>query len=65
VRAITMTETTVFVGLLPVMVGTGTGAEVMQRIAAPMVGGVFTVWLVALFVLPAAYYLWHSRHLED
>ena len=61
VRPITMTETTVFLGLLPVMLSTGTGAEVMQRIAAPMVGGVFTVWLVALLVLPALYYLWHRR----
>jgi copper/silver efflux system protein len=63
VRPITMTETTVFLGLLPVMFSTGTGAEVMQRIAAPMVGGVFTVWLVALLVMPALYYLWHRRGL--
>jgi copper/silver efflux system protein len=63
VRPITMTETTVFLGLLPVMLSSGTGAEVMQRIAAPMVGGVFTVWLVALLVLPAIYYLWHRRGL--
>jgi copper/silver efflux system protein len=63
VRPITMTETTVFLGLLPVMFSTGTGAEVMQRIAAPMVGGVFTVWLVALLVMPALYYLWHRRDL--
>ena len=63
VRPITMTETTVFLGLLPVMLSTGTGAEVMQRIAAPMVGGVFTVWIVALLVLPALYYLWHRRGL--
>ena len=63
VRPITMTETTVFLGLLPVMFSTGTGAEVMQRIAAPMVGGVFTVWLVALLVMPALYYLWHRRSL--
>ena len=63
VRPITMTETTVFLGLLPVMFSTGTGAEVMQRIAAPMVGGVFTVWIVALLVMPALYYLWHRREL--
>ncbi|MFW6340991.1 MAG: efflux RND transporter permease subunit, partial [Wenzhouxiangella sp.] len=63
VRPITMTETTVFLGLLPVMFSTGTGAEVMQRIAAPMIGGVFTVWLVALLVMPALYYLWHRRGL--
>ncbi len=63
VRPITMTETTVFLALLPVMFSTGTGAEVMQRIAAPMVGGVFTVWIVALLVMPALYYLWHRRGL--
>ncbi|MCC5867088.1 MAG: efflux RND transporter permease subunit [Gammaproteobacteria bacterium] len=63
VRPATMTESTVFLGLLPILLGTGTGAEIMQRIAAPMVGGVFTVWLVALIVLPAAYYLWHARGL--
>ncbi|MGY6554952.1 MAG: efflux RND transporter permease subunit, partial [Wenzhouxiangella sp.] len=63
VRPITMTETTVFLGLLPVMFSSGTGAEVMQRIAAPMVGGVFTVWIVALLVMPALYYLWHRRGL--
>ena len=63
VRPITMTETTVFLGLLPVMLSTGTGSEVMRRIAAPMVGGVFTVWIVALLVMPALYYLWHRRGL--
>ena len=63
VRPITMTETTVFLGLLPVMFSTGTGAEIMRRIAAPMVGGVFTVWIVALLVMPALYYLWHRRGL--
>jgi copper/silver efflux system protein len=64
VRPVTMTETTVFLGLMPVMLGTQTGVEIMQRIAAPMVGGVFTVWLVALIVLPAMYYLWHARKLK-
>ena len=62
IRPITMTQATVFLGLIPIMVGTGTGSELMQRIAAPMVGGVFTVWVVALLVLPALYYLWHARH---
>jgi Cu(I)/Ag(I) efflux system membrane protein CusA/SilA len=58
-----MTQATVFLGLLPVMLLGGTGSEVMQRIAAPMVGGVFAVWLSALLVLPAIYYLWHARAL--
>jgi len=60
-RPITMTETTVFLGLLPVMLTSGTGTEVMQRIAAPLIGGVFTVWVVALLVMPALYFLWHRR----
>ncbi|AKS42047.1 efflux RND transporter permease subunit [Wenzhouxiangella marina] len=64
VRPITMTESTVFLGLAPVMLGSGTGSEVMQRIAAPMVGGVITVWLVALFVMPAIYLIWQSRRLK-
>jgi copper/silver efflux system protein len=63
IRPITMTQATVFLGLLPVMLTSGTGSEIMQRIAAPMVGGVFAVWLSALLVLPAIYYLWHGRGL--
>jgi Cu(I)/Ag(I) efflux system membrane protein CusA/SilA len=62
VRPITMTQATVFLGLLPVMLTTGIGSEVMQRIAAPMIGGVFAVWLSALIVLPAAYRLWYGRN---
>lgn len=65
IRPITMTQATVFLGLLPIMIGSATGSEIMQRIAAPMVGGVFTVWVVALFVLPVVYYLWHARGLPD
>jgi copper/silver efflux system protein len=65
VRPITMTQATVFLGLLPVMIVAGTGSEIMQRIAAPMVGGVFTVWILALLVLPAIYYLWHGRNLPE
>jgi len=62
VRPITMTQATVFLGLMPVMLTTGIGSEVMQRIAAPMIGGVFAVWLSALVVLPAAYRLLQGRH---
>jgi Cu(I)/Ag(I) efflux system membrane protein CusA/SilA len=58
-----MTVMANFVGLLPVMWATGTGAEVAKRIAAPMVGGVFTSFLLELFVYPAIYLLWkwHSE----
>ena len=44
-------------GLLPIKWGTGTGSEVMQRIAAPMVGGMITAPLLSMFVIPAAYLL--------
>lgn len=57
VRPKAMTVLTILVGLIPIMVGTGTGSEVMQRIAAPMVGGMITAPLLSLFVIPAAYLL--------
>jgi Cu(I)/Ag(I) efflux system membrane protein CusA/SilA len=53
-----MTVSTIIVGLLPVMIGAGTGSEVMRRIAAPMVGGLVTSTILTLVVLPAAYLLW-------
>jgi len=55
VRPIAMTATAIIAGLLPIMWGTGTGSEVMQRIAAPMVGGMVTVTLLCLLVLPVIY----------
>lgn len=59
-RPIVMTAATLFAGLLPIMLGGGTGSEVMQRIAAPMVGGTFTTLILTLLVLPVIYYLWRS-----
>ena len=50
-----MTATAIIGGLLPIMWGSGTGSEVMQRIAAPMVGGMVTVTLLSLLVLPLIY----------
>ena len=55
VRPIAMTATATIAGLLPIMWGSGTGSEVMQRIAAPMVGGMITVTLLCLLVLPVIY----------
>ncbi len=55
VRPIAMTATAIIAGLLPIMWGTGTGSEVMQRIAAPMVGGMVTVTILCLVVLPLIY----------
>ncbi|PKG81435.1 CusA/CzcA family heavy metal efflux RND transporter [Colwellia sp. 75C3] len=63
VRPIMMTGGTVIVGLLPILYGTGTGSEVMSRIAAPMVGGMASAMLLTLLVLPALYYLWRSTGL--
>ncbi len=55
VRPVAMTATSTIVGLLPIMLGTGTGSDVMQRIAAPMVGGMLTTTLLCLFILPVIY----------
>jgi Cu(I)/Ag(I) efflux system membrane protein CusA/SilA len=55
VRPIAMTATAIIAGLLPIMWGSGTGSEVMQRIAAPMVGGMVTVTALSLLVLPVIY----------
>ena len=52
-----MTVAVILAGLLPIMWGSGTGSEVMQRIAAPMVGGMITAPLLSMFVIPAAYLL--------
>ena len=51
----------VMAGLLPILLGSGTGSEIMQRIAAPMVGGMITAPLLSLFVIPAAYLLLRRR----
>ncbi|MCF6336371.1 MAG: CusA/CzcA family heavy metal efflux RND transporter [Gammaproteobacteria bacterium] len=55
VRPIVMTATAIIAGLLPIMWGSGTGSGVMQRIAAPMVGGMATVTILSLLVLPVIY----------
>jgi copper/silver efflux system protein len=65
VRPKAMTVAVIIAGLLPIMVGTGTGSEVMQRIAAPMVGGMITAPLLSMFVLPAAYYLMRRNRMSD
>jgi Cu(I)/Ag(I) efflux system membrane protein CusA/SilA len=56
-----MTVAAAFMGLLPIMWSTGTGADVMKRIAAPMVGGLVTSFLLELLVYPAIYYLWRRK----
>jgi copper/silver efflux system protein len=64
VRPKAMTVAVIVAGLLPIMVGGGTGSEVMRRIAAPMVGGMITAPLLSMLVLPAAYLLLHRRELR-
>jgi Cu(I)/Ag(I) efflux system membrane protein CusA/SilA len=59
-----MTVITIMTGLLPVMLGTGTGSEVMRRIAAPMVGGMISATVLTLIVIPSAFLLWHARGRE-
>jgi Cu(I)/Ag(I) efflux system membrane protein CusA/SilA len=61
VRPVMMTAAVIIVGLLPILYGTGTGSEVMSRIAAPMVGGMLSAVILTLLVLPALFYLWRSR----
>lgn len=63
VRPKAMTVAVIIAGLLPILWGTGTGSEVMSRIAAPMVGGMITAPLLSMFIIPAAYKLiWLRQH---
>src|SRR5260221_9109276 len=61
VRPIAMTVAVIIAGLLPVMWGSGTGSEIMRRIAAPMIGGMVTATLLSMFVVPAVYLLIRRR----
>ena len=65
VRPKIMTASTTMVGLVPIMWSTGTGADVMKRIAAPMVGGLVTSVILTLGVFPAIYYIWKGWRLKD
>ena len=64
VRPKAMTVAVIIAGLLPIMLSDGTGSEVMQRIAAPMIGGMITAPLLSMFVIPAAYLLWQQREMQ-
>jgi Cu(I)/Ag(I) efflux system membrane protein CusA/SilA len=65
VRPVMMTVAAIIAGLLPIMLGAGTGSEVMRRIAAPMVGGMVSATLLALIVIPAVFMLWKKRALKN
>jgi Cu(I)/Ag(I) efflux system membrane protein CusA/SilA len=63
VRPIMMTVMAIVVGLIPIMMGSGTGSEVMQRIAGPMIGGMISTLILALLVIPVIFYLWKQSSL--
>jgi Cu(I)/Ag(I) efflux system membrane protein CusA/SilA len=63
IRPMLMTGLSTFIGLVPILFASGTGADVMQRIAAPMVGGVISALLMVLVVYPAIFMLWRGRGL--
>ena len=65
IRPKMMTVATILVGLVPILWSHGTGADVMKRIAAPMVGGVVTSALLELLVYPALYLVWKGRSLPQ
>jgi Cu(I)/Ag(I) efflux system membrane protein CusA/SilA len=62
IRPKMMTVTTTFMGLIPIMWAMGTGADMMKRIAAPMIGGVFTSFILELLVYPPIYVIWKWRY---
>ena len=64
IRPKMMTVMAILMGLLPIMWSHGAGADVMKRIAAPMIGGVITSTLMELLVYPAIFYSWRSRGLK-
>jgi len=65
VRPIMMTVAAIIAGLLPIMLGSGTGSEVMRRIAAPMIGGMISATILTLVVIPALFLLWRERLIRD
>ncbi len=65
VRPKAMTVFAAMIGLLPIMWSTGTGADLMKRIAAPMVGGLVTSFAMELLVYPAVYFLWKKKEVRD
>jgi Cu(I)/Ag(I) efflux system membrane protein CusA/SilA len=64
IRPIVMTVMAIVAGLLPIMLGSGTGSEVMRRIAAPMVGGMLSTLVFSLLILPAVFLVWKQKGIE-
>ncbi|WP_444901600.1 efflux RND transporter permease subunit [Microbulbifer sp. SSSA007] len=65
IRPMLMTSLTLLISLIPVMISDGTGADVMKRIAAPMVGGTITTLLFVLLVMPGVFYQWKAREVKQ
>jgi len=65
VRPKSMTVAVILAGLAPIMIGSGTGSEIMQRIAAPMVGGMVSAPLLSMLLMPVAYLLMIRRRIRD
>lgn len=65
IRPMLMTSLTLFLGLLPIMYSSGSGADVMKRIAAPMLGGASSTLILVLIVFPAIFSLWRGRYVYD
>ncbi|MDQ7773150.1 MAG: CusA/CzcA family heavy metal efflux RND transporter [Elusimicrobiales bacterium] len=65
VRPKMMTVMTAFMGLIPIMWSLGTGADMMKRVAAPMIGGLFTSFALELLVYPVVFYLWKKREIRE
>ena len=65
VRPVIMTVAAIIAGLLPIMLGSGTGSEVMRRIAAPMVGGMVSATILTLIVIPALFLIWRAREVSE
>ena len=64
VRPKAMTAAVIITGLLPIMLGAGTGSEVMRRIAAPLAGGMVTAPLVSMLLIPVLYLWWKGRGMD-
>jgi Cu(I)/Ag(I) efflux system membrane protein CusA/SilA len=64
IRPKIMTVSVIIAGLLPILFSQGTGADVMKRIAAPLVGGMVTAALLSLILIPVAYSLWYGKSLK-
>jgi Cu(I)/Ag(I) efflux system membrane protein CusA/SilA len=60
-----MTASATIIGLLPILYATGTGSEVMRRLAAPMVGGMISSVVLTLFILPVVYLIWRKASITN